>query len=311
MAAGHGHAHGHAPEVVGATHRRRLAVVFSITLANLVAQLVGAGLSGSLALIADAGHLLTDALGLLLALTAASLMLRAASRRRTWGFHRAEVLAAAVQALVLVGVGGYVVVEAIRRLISPPAIATGPMIIFGGLGLVCNITAMLILLRDRSSNLNLRAAFLEVLNDALGSMAVIVAAIVIATTGWRQADAVVSLLIGALILPRSVLLLRDAGLVLLESTPKGLDLDEVRRHILELPHVHAVHDLHASQIATGIPVLTAHVVVDDSCFLDGDLPRLLDQLQSCVADHFAVGIEHSTFQFEPLSHQGHEPATHD
>ena len=305
MGVGHDHADGGALD-----HRWRLGVVFAITAANFVVQLVGAAVTRSLALIADAGHMLTDVMGLAMALAAATLALRAASRRRTWGFRRAEVLAAAAQAVVLAAVACYVIVEGIRRLIDPPEIASGAMIAFGIVGLLGNVAAITVLSSSRTANLNTRAAFLEVVNDALGSVAVIVAAVVIATTGWLRADAVVSLLVGALILPRAVLILRDASSVLLESTPKGLDLDEVRQHILETVHVHNVHDLHASQIASGLPVLTAHVVVDDSCFLDGHLPQLLDQLQRCVADHFPVSVEHSTFQFEPLSHAVHEAPTH-
>lgn len=277
---------------------------------NFAAQVVGAALSGSLALLADAGHLLTDVLGLALALFAANLMLRPESGRRTWGFRRAEVLAAAAQAMLLTGVAGFVLIEGVRRLFSPPAVTSGLMLVFGVVGLVGNLIAMVVLQSGRGSNLNMRAAFLEVVNDALGSVAVIVASVIIATTGWLRADALVSLLVGALMLPRALALLRDAGAVLLESVPKGLDLDDVRHHILEIPHVHELHDLHASQIATGLPVLTAHVVVDDSCFNDGDLPQILDQLQQCVADHFPVSIEHSTFQFEPLSHHSHEPSRH-
>jgi cobalt-zinc-cadmium efflux system protein len=304
---GAGHDHGHGADV---DHRWRLGVVFGITVANFMIQVIGAALTRSLALLADAGHLLTDVMGLSMALIASSLALRAASQRRTWGYKRAEVLAAAGQAVVLAAVACYVIVEGIRRLVRPPEIASTVMIIFGVLGLVGNVAAIFVLSRSRGTNLNTRAAFLEVVNDALGSVAVIVAAVVIATTGWLRADAVVSLLVGALILPRAVWILRDASAVLLESTPKGLDLDLVRRHILDTSHVHNVHDLHASQIATGLPVLSAHVVVDDSCFLDGHLPQLLDELQRCVADHFPVSIEHSTFQFEPLSHEVHEAPTH-
>jgi cobalt-zinc-cadmium efflux system protein len=204
----------------------------------------------------------------------------------------------------------YVLVEGIRRLLEPPPVASGAMLAFGVVGLLGNAVAIALLTRSRSANLNLRAAFLEVINDALGSVAVIVAAVVIATTGWLRADAVVSLLVGLLILPRALALLREAAAVLLESTPRGLDLVEVRQHLLQTPHVHDVHDLHASQIATGLPVLSAHVVVDDSCFHDGHLPAMLDAVQHCVADHFPVSIEHSTFQFEPLSHVAHESATH-
>ena len=309
MSGGHGHGHSHAPPQQG-DHRRPLVAVLTLTLANFVAQVVGALVSGSLALLADAGHMLTDAMGLVLALVAASLMTRAASSRRTWGFVRAEALSAAAQAVILSAVACFVIVEGVRRILAPPPIASGTMLVFGVVGLLGNALAIALLLRSRAANLNLRAAFLEVVNDALGSVAVIVAAAVIATTGWLRADAVVSLLVGALILPRAVLILRDAATVLLESTPKGLDLADVRRHLLETPHVHDVHDLHASQVATGLPVLTAHVVVDDSCFLDGHLPAMLDAVQHCVADHFPVSIEHSTFQFEPLSHAEHERATH-
>ena len=309
MTGSHRAGHRHPPTGPG-DHRRVLTLVLAVTAANFVAQVVGAALSGSLALLADAGHMLTDVMGLVLALVAAGLMTRATSTRRTWGFVRAEVLSAAAQALVLGAVAVYVLVEGIRRLLEPPPVASGTMLAFGVVGLVGNAVAIALLTRSRTANLNLRAAFLEVVNDALGSVAVIVAAVVIATTGWLRADAVVSLLVGLLILPRALLLLREAAAVLLESTPRGLDLAEVRRHLLETPHVHDVHDLHASQIATGLPVLSAHVVVDDSCFHDGHLPAMLDAVQRCVADHFPVSIEHSTFQFEPLSHVQHEHATH-
>lgn len=306
---GHDHDHGGA-DLVAAADRRRIALVLTITVSVLVAEVVGAALTGSLALLADAGHMLTDAAGLVMALVAAHLVTRAPTSRRTWGYKRAETLAAATQALLLLGVGVYVLVEGIRRLVEPPEVTSGGMLVFGIVGLVGNVVSITLLAGSRSTNLNLRAAFLEVLNDALGSVAVIVAAIVIATTGWTRADAVVSLLIGVLILPRTITLLRDVARVLLESTPAGLDLDDIRAHILDVDHVQGVHDLHASQIATGLPVLTAHVVVDDACFFDGHLARLLDDLQTCVATHFAVSVEHATFQFEQATHTDHEPSRH-
>ncbi len=306
----HDHPAGGAHDHTAGANRRALAIVFVITLANFAAQVVGAVVTDSLALLADAGHLLTDVLGLALALFAAQLMGRPETGRRTWGFRRAEVLAAGVQAMLLTGVAGYVLIEGIRRLFSPPEVTSGPMLVFGVVGLVGNALGLLVLRSGRGANLNMRAAFLEVANDALGSVAVIVAAVIISTTGFLRADALVSLLVGALMLPRALALLRDASAVLLESVPKGLELDDVRAHLLEMPHVHQVHDLHASQIATGLPVLTAHVVVDDSCFTDGDLPQILDALQQCVSEHFPISIEHSTFQFEPLSHHRHEPSRH-
>jgi cobalt-zinc-cadmium efflux system protein len=172
------------------------------------------------------------------------------------------------------------------------------MVVFGVVGLVGNLVSMAILAQGLSNNVNMRAALLEVLNDALGSVAVLVGALVIALTGWLQADAVVSLLIAVLIVPRTLKLLRETVSVLLESTPPGLDLDDVRRHLLTLPRVIDIHDLHASQITSGLPVLSAHVVVEDTCFQDGHAPQILDQLQTCIAEHFPVSIEPSTFQLE-------------
>jgi cobalt-zinc-cadmium efflux system protein len=291
-----------------ADHRGRLAAVLGLTLTVLVVEVVGAAVSGSLALLADAAHMLTDVAGLTLGLVAAVLARRPATDARTWGYRRAEVLGAAAQAAVLLAVGVFVLVEAVRRLVNPPDVAPTAMLWFGAVGLVANVVGLLILVGGRGASLNMRAAFLEVLNDALGSLAVLVAAAVIAVTGWLRADAVASLVIGVLIIPRTFSLLRETVDVLLESTPKGLDLSDVRERILALPHVHDVHDLHASQVATGLPVLTAHVVVDDSCFHDGHLGPMLDELQHCIDTDF--NVEHSTIQFESAAHSEHEHPTH-
>lgn len=290
------------------SHERRLMIVLAITATVLVAEVVGAAVSGSLALLADAGHMLTDVAGLTLAWAASALAQRPVTLARTWGFRRAEVLAAAGQAAVLLAVGGLVVVEGIRRLVDPPEVASTAMLAFGVVGLVGNMIGIAVLAGSRSENLNMRAAFLEVVNDTLGSVGVLVAAAVISVTGWLRADALASLLIGALIIPRTLKLLRESVDVLLESTPKGLELGAVREHLLTVAHVRAVHDLHASQVATGLPVLTAHVVVDDASFHDGYLPSLLDELQECLAGHFDV--DHSTIQFESGSHADHEPSAH-
>lgn len=301
-----GHAHDHAAE----THGTRLAIAFSITCVILGAEIVGAAVTGSLALVVDAGHMLTDAGGLGLALLAARLTARPATNRRTYGFARAEVLSATAQAAVLLAVGLFVVVEGIQRLIAPPAIAPGPLLVFGIIALIGNVASIAVLASGRSANFNLRAAFLEVVNDALGAVAVIIAAIVIALTGWTRADAVAAILIGALILPRTVALLRETVDVLLESVPRGLDLEAVRMHLLEVPHVRTVHDLHVTQVSSALPVLTAHIVVEDECFRDGHAPEMLDALQACVADHFKVQVEHSTFQLEPAAHAQHEGDVH-
>ena len=292
------------------THRSRLAFAFAITTTILAAEVFGALWTNSLALLVDAGHMLTDASGLLMALVAAWLTLRPPTPERTWGYRRAEVLAAGAQAAVLLSVGLYAFVEGVRRLFEPPEVTANSLLLFGIIGLVGNITSMLILSSGRGANLNMRAAFLEVVNDALGSVAVIISAIVIALTGWTRIDALAGMLIAALIVPRAITILREAGSILLEATPPGLDLDDVRRHLLDVPHVQTVHDLHASTIATGLPVLTAHVVLDDNCFQDGHAASVLTDLQDCVAAHFDVSVEHSTFQLEPPGHAQREHTTH-
>ena len=304
-----GTGHDHAP-AAGADHRRRLGIAFGITASILVVEVIGAAVTGSLSLLVDAAHMLTDAGGLFMALVAASLVRRAATPRRTWGFQRAEVLAATAQAAVLLAVGLFALVEGVRRLVEPPAVPSAELLIFGVVGLVGNIASIAVLTAGRSADLNMRAAFLEVVNDALGSLAVIASAVIIMTTGWGRADALAGMLIAVLIIPRTIELLRETTDVLLESTPAGLDLDDVRAHMLELPHVTEVHDLHASLVGTGLPILSAHVTVEDSCFRDGHAPEILDDLQKCVAEHFSIKVEHSTFQIEPAQHAQHERHTH-
>ena len=300
--------HDHGVYAAAADHRRPLAAVLAISSTILAVEVVGAFVSGSLALLADAGHMLTDVAGLSLALVAAALSLRPATPERTWGYRRAEVLAAAVQAGLLLAVGVFILVEGVRRLITPPAVESGVMFAFALVALVGNAVSISILTRMQGGNLNTRAARLEVINDALGALAVLVAAVLISAFGWVRADAVASIGIALLILPRTLRLLRETVDVLLEATPRDVDLADVRSHVLRVPHVIAIHDVHATQVASDLPVLTAHVVVEDECFRDGHLPQLLDELQACLADHFDVS--HSTFQFEPAGHGGHESATH-
>lgn len=298
----HEHSHGH-DHGLAETNRTRLSWAFGITAGILVAEVVGALLTNSLALLVDAAHMLTDTLGLFMALTAANLVMRKSTDRRTWGFRRAEVLSATAQAALLLGVGIYAGIDAIRRLFEPAEIHSTGLLVFGIIGLAGNLAAMWIIFSGRNNNLNMRAAFLEVLNDALGSVAVIAAALVIWLTGWAPADSLAALFIAALIIPRALRLLGETTHILLESTPRGLDLQDVRNHLEQLPGVIAVHDLHASQIASNLPVLTAHVVVADEMFSSDSTGELLRKLQQCVAEHFTVSISHSTFQIEPLSHR--------
>lgn len=307
MGLGHVHsgpAHGlaHDPANGGATvggTRRRLGLVLAITAAILLAELVGAVLTGSLALLTDAAHMLVDVGGLTMAFLAAGLVRRPATTRRTWGLRRVEVLAAGAQALLLAGVGVYGLVEGIRRLFAPPEVPGGLLLVFGVIGLAGNIAGLLLLRSRRADGLNLRAAFLEVAADALGSVAVIAAALVIHTTGWGRADAVAGILIALVIVPRALVILRAVVRILLESVPEEIELAEVRRHLADRPEVLGVHDLHIALIDSRLPVLTAHVVVAEACFESGRAGQVLRELRSCLAAHFSPALTHTTLQLEP------------
>ena len=296
-------AHDHAPSAA-ATHRGHLAAVLAITMVVLVVEVAGAALSGSLALLADAGHVLADGAGIGLALLAVRFAVRPATPQRTFGYYRLEILAAVVNAVLLFGVAGFVLVEAWRRFTEPPEVASGLMLAVAAAGLVANAASMWLLRDGQRHSLNVRGAYMEVWADLMGSVAVLAAAVVIALTGFQAADPIASAVIGLAILPRTWRLLREAVDVLLEAAPKGVDLDEVRRHLLETPGVTDVHDLHAWTITSGLPVLSAHVVLERG----GDAGKVLDGLGDCLAGHFDIG--HSTFQLEQPEHRGHEGATH-
>ncbi|MGW5862747.1 cation diffusion facilitator family transporter [Streptomyces sp. NPDC055239] len=303
MGAGHDHGHTHGGTATAA-YRGRLRIALSITITVMVVEIVGGIMADSLALIADATHMATDALGLGMALLAIQFANRPATENRTFGYARAEILAALANCLLLLGVGGYVLYEAIQRFITPAETEGGLTIVFGIVGLVANMISLSLLMRGQKDSLNVRGAFLEVLADALGSVAVIVAAVLILTTGWQAADPIASLVIGLMIVPRTVKLLRETLNVLLESAPKGVDMAEVRSHILDLPGVEDVHDLHAWTITSGMPVLSAHVVVSSETLNAIGNEKMLHELQGCLGDHFDV--EHCTFQLEPVGHAEHE-----
>ncbi|MBQ1097348.1 cation transporter [Streptomyces sp. b94] len=307
MGAGHDHGHAHGAQAGGtatAAYRGRLRVALAITLCVMVVEIVGGVLADSLALIADAAHMATDALGLGMALLAIHFANRPPSDRRTFGFARAEILAALANCLLLLGVGGYVLYEAIERFITPAGTAGGLTVVFGAIGLVANMVSLSLLMRGQKESLNVRGAFLEVAADALGSLAVIVSALVILATGWQPADPIASLVIGLMIVPRTWRLLRETLDVLLEAAPKGVDIAEVRAHILALNGVEDVHDLHAWTITSGMPVLSAHVVVSGEALSTIGHEKMLHELQGCLGDHFDV--EHCTFQLEPGGHAEHE-----
>ena len=216
------------------------------------------------------------------------------------------MLAALANALLLVAVAVWVLIQAVDRLRSPEQVETGLMLIIAVVGALANAAGLLLLRRGQAESLNVRGAYLEVLADLLGSVAVIVAAVLIMLTGWTRFDAIASLLIFVLIVPRAWSLLREVVDVLLEATPRGVDLDQVREHIRGVPGVVDVHDLHAWTITSGVPVLSAHVVVDEACISEGRSGQVLDRLGECLGGHFDV--EHCTFQLEPVGHQEHEPA---
>ena len=282
----------HTHETAAAAHRGRLALVLAITIGVFVVEVAGAAAANSLALLADAGHVLTDVAGLTLALAAVWAAGRPANDARTFGYARLEVFAAVGNAVLLMAIAAFVLFEAVQRLSEPYVVRSGLMLVVAVLGLVANGVSVLLLRHAQTESLNMRGAYLEVVGDLAGSAAVIAAAVVITVTGWTGADVVASIAIGLLILPRTLGLLRDAGSVLMEGTPKGVDMDHVRRHILEAPGVVDCHDLHAWTITSGMNVVSAHVVLAK----DADAARALDALCECLADDF--DIEHSTFQLE-------------
>ena len=287
-----------------AATRGRLLVVFCLTLAIFAVEAIGGFAANSLALLADAGHMLTDVAGIGLALLAIWIGGRPPDPERSFGYQRLEILAAVVNALLLFGVGAFIIVEAIRRLASPPEVESGLMIAVALVGLAGNGTSLWLLRKAQSESLNVRGAYLEVVSDFAGSVAVIVAGLVIAATGVTTADAIASILIGLLIFPRTWRLLRDAVDVLLEATPKGLDMALVRSHILDAPGVTECHDLHVWTITSGMNVVSAHVIVEP----DARPAEVLDHLCECLSGFF--DIEHSTFQIEtadrrPLEDVGH------
>lgn len=305
MAHDHNHAHG---LTATGRHRRRLLAVLSITVAVVLVQVVGAALSGSLALLADAGHMLSDAAGVFIALLAAWIAARPASDLRTYGYQRAEVLAALANALVLVVISVVIFTEAIRRIGAAPEVQTDIMLFAAVLGAAANLVSLLILRGAQKESLNVRGAYLEVLGDLLGSFAVIAAAVVIMLTGYFAADTIASVIISLMILPRAWHLLRDVVDVLLEATPKGVEVQMIREHILSVAGVVAVHDIHIWTITSGVPVFSAHVVVEDAVLSARGADQVLDKLAICLGSHFDT--EHCTFQLEPASHSEHESHQH-
>jgi len=295
MAHTHGHRHG---DERRSANRRVLAAVLALTASFTVVEFIGGLLTGSLALLADAGHMLSDTLALALAFLASWLASRPATPQRSFGLQRAEILAALANGVTLVAISIWIFVEAYRRLGDPPEVLGSWMLAVAAAGLLVNLTAAGVLMRGERESLNVQAALRHVLADALGSVAAIVAALVILATGWLYADPLVSALIGLLILASSWGVLRDSVGILLEAAPRGIDASEVGRRLSSAPGVAEVHDLHIWTITSGFPALAAHVLVPPG----EDCHARRRELEELIRREY--GIEHTTLQVEHLHHRG-------
>ena len=296
---GAGHDHGGAALRAGARHSRRLWWAVGILAVFMVIEAVAALITGSLALLSDAGHMFTDVLGIGMALAAIHAAARASTdSHRTFGLYRLEVLAALGNALLLTGVAIFVVVEAVRRFADPPDVPAGWMLIVALGGLAANIVAFLLLREGAKESINVRGAYLEVLGDLLGSVGVIVAAVVIATTGWAYADPIVAVLVALMILPRTFALGRSAVRILVQAAPEHLDVSQVRTRLAAVPGVCDVHDLHVWTLTSGMDVASAHLSLEPQA----ELGSVLTSAREALHDDFQ--IEHATLQVEPVGAGG-------
>jgi cobalt-zinc-cadmium efflux system protein len=289
-----GHEHDHAR----AASRRALAVALALTASYTVVEVVGGVVAGSLALLADAVHMLSDNVALALALVAAWLAAKPATPERSFGYKRAEVLAALANGVLLVALAIWIFVEAVLRLRDPGDVLGGWMLVIALIGLVVNIAAGVVLSPARDHSVNVEAAFRHVFADLLGSLGVAVAAVVILTTGWVEADPLVSILIGVLVLASAWMILRDSTGILLESTPRGIDADDLGRRLASAPGVVEVHDLHVWTITSGFPALSAHVLVRPG----EDCHARRRELEQLLRGEF--GIEHTTLQVDHADEGG-------
>lgn len=280
---------------------RALKITFALTFTYFLVEVAGGVLTGSLALLADAAHMLTDVGGLALALFAAWMARKPATATRSYGYYRVEILAALVNAVVLFGISFYILYEAYRRFRDPPSVASGPMLAVAALGLVVNLIGIWNLRRGSGESLNMQGAYLEVVSDLLGSIGVLIAGVIMLTTGWYYADPLFSVFIGLFILPRTWSLMMQAVNVLLEGTPAHIDVAAVQNAILRVPNVAAVHDLHVWTITSGVESLSAHIVLKEGSN-PADAWPVIDAISARLKEDFK--ISHTTLQVEP---PGREP----
>lgn len=298
----HGHSHGAGALRAGARYQKRLALSFGLILTFFVVEAVGGILTNSLALLSDAGHMLTDVIGLGMALAAIQLATRHARRdetgQHTFGLYRLEILAAFVNALLLFGVAIYVLVEAARRLTSDPEILGVPMLVVATLGLIVNLVAFALLREGAKESLNVQGAYLEVLADTLGSVGVIIAGILLQVFGWTWVDPLVGAAIGLWILPRTWRLGAQAVRVLLQAAPPGIDLDAMTADLGDLPGVVDVHDLHVWTLTSDMENVSVHLVIDE----ETDSHQVLDDARALLQGRYQIA--HATLQVEPEDHLG-------
>ena len=291
-----GAGHDHGASSLGERHRGRLWIALILTTGFMLVEVAGGWYANSLALFSDAGHMATDALGIAMALAAIIAVRRAGARpRQTFGLYRLEVLAALANTVLLFGVAIWVLVESISRFDEPPEVKSTPMLIIAVIGLLTNVVSLMILRSGAKESLNVRGAYFEVLGDMLGSLAVIVAAILIATTGWWYADPILATAVGLFILPRAARLGWDALRILLQSAPAGIDIPDVDATLREIPGVVDVHDLHIWTLTSGMDVVSAHLSIDS----DGRLASVLTDARTKLHDQY--GIDHATLQVEPTA----------
>lgn len=288
-----GHSHSHAPAAIEPGREKPLAIALALTATFLVAEVIGGVLTGSLALISDAAHMFTDAAALAIALAAIRVGKRPADAKRTFGYHRFEILAAAFNALLLFAVAIYILFEAYRRIQSPPAIESTGMLVVATLGLVVNLVSMKLLAAGKDQSLNVKGAYLEVWSDMLGSVGVIVGALVIRFTGWAWVDSAIAVLIGLWVLPRTWILLRESINILLEGVPEGMDVAALQRALAALPQVDAVHELHVWAMTGGKASLSVHLVS-----ATGDAEQVLRAAAHMLEHDF--DLHHTTIQVEKV-----------
>lgn len=275
-----------------AKHKKNLVIVLSLSGAYLIAEVIGGIITQSLALLADAAHMLTDVVGLLLALIAIKIGERKASSTKTYGYYRTEILAAVINAVVLLGISVYVLFEAYKRFRNPPEVQSQSMLIVAGIGLVVNIIGMMILRKDSNESLNMKGAYFEVLSDMLTSIGVMIAGVIMLTTNWYYADPIISAVIGLLIFPRTWNLLKEAVNVLMEGVPKDVDPEKLRKLLEQTPGVKGIHDLHIWSLTSGVNAMSVHIVRDKMLSQNELLKTLTDQITANFK------ISHTTIQIE-------------